>query len=304
MRRGLLACLLAWAAPLAAQTLPPHAPLRILIVSDEVNPHGLPPAQLTQPGEIAAALAGTAALNLDSGSEALLEIPTDQIEQATTRLLRAPTRPDAYDVLVYFAHRIPTGADGAARQEAFVTALQRFLARGGGLVSFHHGLYYTAGKESLQALLGAQAFGGVSWNTTAGQDVINVAPGHFVTSNGLSYTQTRSYADPASGIAPGIYGWFNNTPDERYPQLQLLAGPGQRTPLFASDYAEGDGTHLLGFVQRRTEWAGVIVVYQPGEHQPQALAAGNPNFQILLNALVYPGQVAATEILFRDGFQQ
>ncbi len=65
-----------------AQVLPPHPPLRILIVSDEVNPHGLPPEDLTQPGEISAALLATSALHIDAGVDAILELPTDQIEDA------------------------------------------------------------------------------------------------------------------------------------------------------------------------------------------------------------------------------
>lgn len=297
--------LLLAAVPVAAagQTLPPHAPLRILIVSDEVNPHGLTPAQLTQPGDIAATLALTPALHLAGDAEALLEIPTDQIEQATQRLQREPTAADAYDVVVYFAHRIPNGANAQARQEAFVAALQRFVTAGGGLVSFHHGIYYTAGKESLQQLLAGQASGAVPWNTLDGQNVINVAPGHFISSNGLSYAQTLAYADAAFGVAPGQYGYFNNTPDERYPQLQLLPGSGVRTALFASDYADNGTAHVLGYTWRQPHWAGVAVVYQPGEYQPHALGAGDPNFQILLNALVYPARVAASEIVFRDGYQ-
>lgn len=291
------------AVPAAAQTLPPHAPLRILIVSDEVNPHGLTPAQLTQPGDLSAALAAAPALNIAADAEALLEIPTDQIEQATLRLERVPTAADAYDVVVYFAHRIPNGANAQARQEAFVAALQRFVAAGGGLVSFHHGIYYSAGKESLQQLLGGQATGAVPWNTVTGQNVINVAPGHFIVSNGLDYAQTLAYADAGFGVAAGQYGYFNNTPDERYPQLQLLPGSGVRTPLFASDYSDNGSNHVLGYTLRRPDWAGVAVVYQPGEYEPHALGAGNPNFQILLNALVYPAQIAATEIVFRDGYQ-
>jgi hypothetical protein len=38
----------------ATANLPPHGPLRILIVSDEVNPHSLPDEELTQPGSISA----------------------------------------------------------------------------------------------------------------------------------------------------------------------------------------------------------------------------------------------------------
>ncbi len=53
-RRNLLLVLWFGLLPLSAsaQLLAPHLPLRILIVSDEVNPHGLPPAELTQPDDI------------------------------------------------------------------------------------------------------------------------------------------------------------------------------------------------------------------------------------------------------------
>lgn len=39
-----------------AADLPPHGPLRVRIVSDEVNPHGLSNPELTQPGDLSAAL--------------------------------------------------------------------------------------------------------------------------------------------------------------------------------------------------------------------------------------------------------
>lgn len=285
-----------------AQTLPPHRALRIAIVSDEVNPHALPPESLTQPGDISAALLATPVLHRDPAADAIVEIPTDQIEQATTLLQRPHGAADAYDVLIYFSHRIPNGANAQARQEAFVAALDAFLVAGGSLVSFHHGVYYTGGKESMMQLLSAQASGDVPWNTVDGQNVIDVAPGHFVTSNGLAYAQTVAYADAAFGVPVGIYGWFNNTPDERYTTLQLLATSGVRVPLFASNYNENGSTHVLGFTHRRPTWLGIAVVYQPGEYQPHALGAGNENFQILLNAIVYAATYADGDIVFANGF--
>ncbi len=294
---GLLCAL---AGGVSAQSLPPHAPLRILIVSDEVNPHGLTPAELTQPGEIAAALAAAPALNLAADAEALLEIPTNEIEQATSRLAPPRGTPGAYDVLVYFAHRIPNaGSDTVVRQEAFVTAVDAFLVNGGGVVSFHHGIYRTAGKESMQALLRGEATGAVRWNTSAGQNVINVAPGHFVTTHGVAYPGALAYADPARGVAAGTYDAFNNTPDERYPVLELLPGPGSVTLLFASDYNEASTRHVLGYEHTRSTWRGAVVVYQPGEYQPNAFS-GN-NFQILLNAIVHVAARGA--VLFADGFE-
>ncbi|MBZ0115138.1 MAG: ThuA domain-containing protein [Thermoanaerobaculia bacterium] len=280
-----------------AQQLPAHSPLRILIVSDEVNPHGLPPEDLTQPGEISAALLALPNLQLQ-GDDPILEIATDSLETATALLGLPSGDPGAYDVLVYFAHRIPNGGDGGVRQEAFVTAVDDFLETGGGVVSFHHGIYRTAGKESMQDLLGGEATGAVPWNTVDGQNVIAVAPDHFVTRYGIDYPTTLTYEDPGLGIPLADYPSFNNTPDERYPNLGLLPAAGEVLPLFASDY---DVTpHLLGYVERRAQWTGVVVMYQPGEYQPHSLEPGN-NFQILLNSILY----AATDggLLFADGFE-
>ena len=283
-----------------AQVLPPHPPLRILIVSDEVNPHGLPPEDLTQPGEISAALLAIPALHLDAGADAVFEVATDQIEMATARLLVPLGDPAAYDLLIYFAHRIPNGADGALRQEAFVTAVDGFLAQGGGVISFHHGIFQTSGKESMQDLLGARANGAVIWNTVEGQNVIAVAPNHFVAGYGVNYPATVSYEDPGLGIPLASYPVFNNTPDERYPNFVFLPAAGEIEVLFSSNY---NGTpHLLGYSERRPEWAGVVVVYQPGEFQPNALEPGN-NLQILLNAIVYVAQFASGELLFGDAFE-
>ena len=279
------ALLLLVAGPLSAATLPEHRPLRLLIVSDEVNPHGLPPEALTQPGELSAALLGPATgLELES----VLEIPTNSIELATFELERAPTDPAAIDVLIYFAHRQPNdGNDDALRQQAFTDAVQAFLERGGGLVAFHHGLYATTGKEGMQFLMGAAAFGNVVWDTTTGQNVIATAPHHFVACNGVSYDGTRTYEDLARAIPQDAYPFFNNTPDERYPQFEFMNSTEEIEILFGSDY---DGaSHLLGYTHRRGGWQGIVVAYQPGEHQPGALDPLGPDFQILVNAILYAG---------------
>ena len=286
------------ASPAAAQFLPPHEPLRILIVSDEVNPHGLPDEDLTQPGELATTLLAVPGLQLD-GTFAVLEISTDQIEQATVLLELSPDDPDAYDVLVYFSHRIPDGPNNQVRQEAFVTAVDGFLQAGGGVVSFHHGLYFTAGKESMQDLLGAQATGTVIWDEVDGQNVIATRPSHFVASYGVDYPSTVSYEDVTSGVPLGTYPVFTNTPDEQYPNVALLPAAGEVEVIFGSDYDAA--SHLLGYTKTRFDWTGAVVVYQPGEYQPNALS-GN-NLQILLNAIVWAAQYAEGDLIFGDGFE-
>lgn len=286
------------AAPMRAADLPPHAPLRILIVSDEVNPHGLSDAELTQPGDLSAALlAPGSGLLLDPAPDAVREIATDDLPQATAALSVPFGSADAYDVLIYFAHRIPAGAGGAAAQADFTAALEAFLVAGGGVVSFHHGAYLTPGKEAVLALIGGSASGSVPWDTLEGQDVIDVAPGHFVTTRGVVYTGSRSYADPSRGVPADSYPFFNNLPDERYPSFELDPGAGAIELLFASDYDDQGSTHVLGFTHRRPGWQGVVVAYQPGEYQPQALddLEGN-NFQILANAIVYAASGGAPNV--------
>jgi hypothetical protein len=291
---GLVAALVLWAAASGqAATLPPHSALRILIVSDEVNPHGLSDAELTQPGDILAALlAPGSGIQLDPNSDAVVEIATNDLSMATALLSAPIDSASAYDVVIYFAHRSPSGPSGAQDQEDFVAAVEAFLVAGGGLVSFHHGSYLTGSKASMQELIGATASGSVPWNTVDGQNVINVAPSHFVTSNEVEYPSSVAYEDAGRGVPSDTYGFFNNTPDERYTTFEINPTAGAFSVLFASDYDQSGTTHLLGFEHRRPEWAGVVIGYQPGEYQPNALDDLDANnFQILANAIVYAAYV-------------
>jgi hypothetical protein len=277
---------------IGAATLPPHHPLRILIVSDAVNPHGLSDSELTQPGDISAALlAPNAGLVLDNSPENIREIATNDIDLAAAALSLPFDEPNAYDVLIYFAHRIPnddSAGQNAADQAAFVTAVESFLIAGGGVVSFHHGAYQTSGKEGIQALIGATATGSVPWNMTDGQNVINVSPGHFVTTNGVEYPSMVSYADAPRGVPAATYPFFNNVPDERYIDFEINPTASDFHVLFASDYIQNGSTHLLGFTHQAPGWSGLVVGYQPGEYQPNALDDPNGNnFQILANAIVF-----------------
>ncbi len=281
-----------------AATLPPHGPLRILVVSDEVNPHGLSPAQLTQPGDISTALTAVGSgLNLDAAPDAVLEVPTDNIGTATAALSVSIDDPAAYDVLIYFAHRIPNGPNGNQLQSDFAAAVDAFLVAGGGMISFHHGSYFASGKESILDIIGGTANGAVPWNVVDGQNVIDVAPGHFITANEVEYPSTVAYSDVPRGVPAATYSYFNNTPDERYPNFQLNPSADDIEMLFASNYNEAGTTHVLGFTHRRPAWEGVVVAYQPGEYQPNALddLDGN-NFQILANAIVYAAYVSPTDV--------
>ncbi|TDR20372.1 hypothetical protein [Marinicella litoralis] len=282
-----------------AQTLPVHDPIDVLIVSDEVNPHGLGDADLMQPGDLSSALNSAATLNTNT----ITEVATNDIEQATALLSLASSDANRPEVLIYFAHRIPNNGNNASgRQAAFVSAVEQFLQTGGGVISFHHGIYMTTGKQAIQDLLGSEATGAVPWDTVNGQDVIFVGGDHFIGSHQINYTGTTTYDNPSHGIALNNYPYFNNTPDERYPQMDFNLGATSCDieNLFESNYPDNGNQHLLGYTLQCPDWLSKVVVYQPGEYQPNA-TTGN-NFQILLNA-IYHVTAYRWDVIFTAGFE-
>jgi len=264
-----------------AAELPAHDPMRILIVGDEVNPHGLSDQELTQPDDLRAAIA-------DPGSG---------LNVAQVELIDSACVDDALgqldagvDVVVYFAHEAATACDGSPRQAELTAAFEGHLRAGGGVVVFHHGIYEAGGKESILQLLGGRA-SSVAWDTAAGQDVIAVGGDHFVTSQGMQYSGMRSFS--GVGVAAGDYPFFNNTPDERYDAMALLTEPGEeRTILFTSADSAGGSARVLGYDLWRPGWVGHVVWWQPGEYQPVILDLAGNDFQALANSIVY---VAITE---------
>ena len=290
--------LLLIAGSVHGQSLPAHDPIDILIVSDEVNPHGLSDEDLMQPGDLTPVLSNLATLN----SHIILEIDTNQIELATNALNLSPDNVDRPEVLIYFAHRIPNNGNNASgRQADFVAAVAQFLQTGGGVISFHHGIYLTGGKQPIQDLLGSQATGSVPWNTVNGQDVIFVGGDHFIGTHQINYSGTTTYSNPSHGIAADNYPFFNNTPDERYPQMDFNAGNAgcDIENLFQSNYSDNGNQHLLGYTKQCPGWTSQVMVFQPGEHQPTA-TSGN-NLQVLLNAIYYLSDYR-WDVIFQSDF--
>lgn len=280
MRTLFIGCLLCSSLTQAA-TLPAHAPLSILIIADEVNPHRLSDADLTQPQDLAPALsAADSPLAISSISTVNSQCADDAL-----RALAAADRPD---VVLYFAHRAALRCSGEDAQPELTRLLEHGLQQGMGVVVLHHGLYVDfikqGAKDDLLALVGARS-NSIAWDTAQGQRVFNVGGGHFVSSNGLSYQDEGGFAGLGS-VAAGRYPYFVNVPDELYADTALVEQPGEvRTPLFASD---SGGNRLLGYVLQRAGWQGRVVAYQPAEYQPNALDDHvGPNYQILMNALYY-----------------
>jgi len=272
-----LGCSLVLAQPAKAVSVPEHDPLRIHVISDEVNPHGLSAAELTQPGDLSAALnRAEVGLNLAAPVQ---ETASDCVDAALTALAD-----QSVDVIVYFAHRGARDCQGADAQTELTAAFSELLTRGGGIVAFHHGLYEDPQKTAVLQLIGASA-SGIAWNTTEGQRVFATAPEHFVASHGVSYDGEAALT--GGGTVPtGTFSYFDNLPDERYPSLSFLEEAGEtRTLLFATD---SGGVRPLGYALERPSWQGRVVGYQPGEYQPNALDdLAGPNLQVLVNAVLW-----------------
>jgi len=265
------------ALPARAVSVPEHDPLRIHVISDEVNPHGLSAAELTQPGDLSAALnRPEVGLNLAAPVQ---ETASDCVDAALAALAD-----QSVDVIVYFAHRGARDCQGAAAQAELTAAFSELLESGGGIVVFHHGLYEDPQKTAVLQLIGASA-SGIAWNTTEGQRVFATAPEHFVASHGVSYDGEAALT--GGGTVPsGTFSYFDNVPDERYPSLTFLEEAGEtRTLLFATD---SGGVRPLGYALERPSWQGRVVGYQPGEYQPNALDdLEGPNVQVLVNAVLW-----------------
>lgn len=277
----LLATAIAGIGNLSAATLPTHTPFSLLIVADEVNPHRLADADITQPKDLQPALTETdSPLKLASANT----VSSQCVDDALTALKSsAPPK-----VVLYFAHRAAKHCDGTDAQAEFTQLIRQGLQQGLGVVVLHHGLYvdiFSRGaKDELLALLGAMT-NSIAWDTQAGQRVYNVGGSHFVSSNGLRYSQQAQFIGTA-GVAAGVYPYFVNVPDELYSDTKLVEEAGEsRTPLFASD---SQGERLLGYVLQRQGWQGRVIAYQPAEYQPNALDDHNgPNYQILVNAIYF-----------------
>jgi hypothetical protein len=92
-----------------AAVLPHHAPISVLIVADEVNPHQLADADLTQPQDL------EPALSANDSAQVLARITTVN-SQCVDAALSELTSSESPDVVLYFAHRAAKHCDGSDAQ--------------------------------------------------------------------------------------------------------------------------------------------------------------------------------------------
>lgn len=174
------------------------------------------------------------------------------------------------------------------------SAEQAFIAytkAGGKLIVLHHSI--SSGKRKNKEWFkflgislpeGDVAKGGYKWTEGITQQVVNLAPDHFITAHGVKYPEQVAFKGAASAREEALPG-FTLTDSEVYVNHQL---EGPRTVLLGFKYT--DAKSGATYMQSHAGWCrpsgkGWIVYLQPGH----GLADLNhPTFErILLNAIVW-----------------
>lgn len=188
-----------------------------------------------------------------------------------------------FDAVAVYIHR---GLNPAA-ERAFIG----YTEAGGKLVVLHHSI--SSGKRQNKdwfRFLGVALpegdvdAGGYKWIEGVRQQVVNLAPDHFITTRGVQYPERVAFPRAAGG-APELRPGFTLTNSEVYLN-HVLTGP--RTLLLGFSYT--DAVSGRTYAQKHAGWCkpagkGWIVYLQPG-HGAEDI--NHPTFQrILLNALIW-----------------
>ncbi len=210
-----------------------------------------------------------------------------------------------YDVIFFYKHW-STGVT-LALQNAIVS----FTDYGGGVVSLHHGLYndIDVPTGNNKDILVHQLFNVQSAQSGWGANrlnynFINTNLGHFITTNGLLYSNVNQAPGSWSNSIPyavnsGYSYYFGNTLfDEIYTNTTFVGSPvigrnvNQITPLFGIGQLTNSQNFTSGFVKRfnqnNDDIIGKVVYLQPGE--TRANYAVNHHYgQTIRNAVYWAG---------------
>jgi putative intracellular protease/amidase len=210
-----------------------------------------------------------------------------------------------FEVIIFYKHW-STGVTPALQN-----AIVSFADNGGGVVSLHHGLYNDIdgptgyNKDILvNQLFNAQSSQSGWGANRLNYNLINTNLGHFITTNGLPYSNINQ--------APG--SWFNHIPqavnsgysyyfgntifDEIYTNTSFVGSPvigrnvNQITPLFGIGQLTGLQNFTSGFVKRfnqnNDDITGKVVYLQPGETRAN-YAVSHYFGQTIRNAIYWAG---------------
>lgn len=187
-------------------------------------------------------------------------------------------------VLVYIHGRLNEPAE-----KAFIAYAQA----GGKLVVLHHSI--SSGKRKNQQWFnflgvtlpeGDVNAGGYKWIEGITQQIVNLAPGHFITTHKINYPEQISFKDAADATDKTLPG-FTLKESEVYLN-HVLAEDQTRTRLLGLKFSDKDSGKT--YMQSHAGWVkpsgkGWVVYLQPG-HDLHDLT--NPSFErLVINAVVW-----------------
>ena len=196
---------------------------------------------------------------------------------------RMPPGLPGYAAVIVYIHR---NLDAAA-ERAFID----YTTGGGRLVVLHHSI--SSGKRKnkdwfpflgIELPTGDAEKGGYKWIEPATLGVVNLAPGHFITTNKVDYPTNLAFAASAAGPAaprPGIV----------LPESEVYLNhvwTAERTPLLGLRYTDPKSGRT--WMQDTAGWLrpagrGLIVYLMPGH---SALDFENPAYaRIVVNAVIF-----------------
>ena len=187
-----------------------------------------------------------------------------------------------FDIIIFYKHW-STGVTPALQN-----AIVSFADNGGGVVSLHHGLYNDIdgptgyNKDILvNQLFNAQS-AQAGWGANRlNYNLININLGHFITTNGLTFTNATPAPEswvnsiPAAVNTGYSYYFGNSLFDEIYTNTAFVGNPvmgrnlNQITPLFGIGQLSGTQNFTSGFIklydQNNDNVTGKVAYLQPGE---------------------------------------
>ena len=184
-----------------------------------------------------------------------------------------------YDYVLMYVHKV---LEARAEQ-----ALIKYANSGGKLIVFHHGLASAKMKNPAWLeftgirLYPPEAKHGWKVLSHTQHTMVNLAPGHYITSNKINYKKVVDFSTDYPGVFPGEYQAFDLADTEIFLN-QRFADHSKKKVLFG--FISGDG----GEMQPTSAWyqktgEGWLFYFQAGH---QIADFENKNFsQIILNTL-------------------
>ena len=206
----------------------------------------------------------------------------------------APADWSTFDAVIAYIH--------GTLQEPIELKIIEYTKAGGRYVCLHHSVSSGKAKNkyyfdflgvrlpgAAESKNPAPPGGHYAWRHDQDYTIVNIAPGHFITGNGMKYRETLVFPRPGSPGRTAALPSFLNKQGEPYMNVELT---GDKVLLLGFHYVDDRNgaefhQHTAGWLQQAGR--GWIVYLQPG-HATHEFE--NPNIaQLVLNAVLWkPGQ--------------